>query len=30
MGRLFLDERLRDGECREITADELKMISDKE
>ena len=30
MGRLFLDERLRDGECREITADELKMISEKE
>lgn len=29
MGRLFLDERLRDGECREITADELKMISEK-
>ena len=30
MGQLFLDERLRDGECREITADELKMISEKE
>ena len=30
MGQLLLDERLRDGECREITADELKMISEKE
>ena len=29
MGGLFLDEKLKDGECREITADELTLITEK-
>ena len=29
MGGLDLDENLREGECREITAEELALLSEK-